>query len=255
MTASVPASLLLAWWGTAWLKGLTSTDQLLEAMQSVAAVHSVAPSPDDTSGTWVHVEGAGLVPLLGALRRSGATSLGATFPREGDPLGLGGPRPFNLDATDVGQALVCPHAALGAVPHHVGAGMTWVVHPARPRPLPDVGEADRGLRRALLVAVEALERLDVAAWSPDLADEVLNLRHLPPLPDVPGVGARPRSLTARALSARAVVDLALQDHGGAVSAAEAEARATAVRELDRAARAALSAGASAWTWPPDAPEA
>lgn len=255
MTASAPASLLLAWWGTAWLRGLTSTDHLVDALQSAAAVHSVHPSPDDRSGAWDHVEGASLVPLLAALRRSGATAVGATFPAEGDPIGLGGPRPFNLDATDVGQALLCRDAALGAVPHHVGAGMTWVVHSVRPRPLPDVAEADRGLRSAVLATVDTLERLDVASWSPDLADEVLNLRHLPPVPEVPGVSSRLRSLTARALSARAVVEVALLDDGGAVSARESAERSRAVKELDRAARAALSAAATAWSWPPDLPEA
>ncbi|MBE7324408.1 hypothetical protein IEQ44_07060 [Nocardioides sp. Y6] len=253
MTSTAPA-LLLAWWGTAWLRGLTSTDHLLEAMTAAAAVHSVHPAPE-SSPRWDEAEGASLVPLLAALRRQGALSLGATFPAEGDPLGLAGPRELNLDATDVGEALLCPDVGLAAVPHHVGAGMTWVLHPARPRPLPDLGEADRGLRGVMLRSVETLERLDVAAWSPDLADEVLNATHHRPLPSSPGVPDPVRALAGRALSARTIAALALRDHGGAVSAHEVSARHHVVTDLDRAGRVALSAAASPWCWPPGQPEA
>lgn len=255
MTAPLPDALLLAWWGTAWLQGHTSTDDLLDAMQETTAVHSVRPSAEAESQPGLDVEGTGLVPLLGALRRARATQLGATFPAEGDPLGLGGPLTFNRDATEVGHALLCPDAGLGAVPHRVGSGLVWTVHPARPRPLPDLAEADRGLRTTLLHTVDALERLDVASWSPAAADEVLNLHHRPVAPQVPGVPLRARDLAMRAISAHAVAEAALQDHGGAVSAAEVVARAEAVRGLDRAARVALTAAASAWCWPPDTPEA
>lgn len=255
VTASHPASTLLAWWGTAWLQGLASADELLDAMEDVAPVHSTEASPADPSGAWDGVAGPGLIHFLGALRRAGAQQLGATFPGEGDPIGLGGPRAFNQDATEAGEALLCPEAGVGAVPHHVGSGVAWVVHSCRSRPVPDVAEADRTLRGVLLATVEALERLDVAAWSSDATDALLDLARIPETPSVPGVGQRPRAVAARAVSASHIAALALRDHGGATTAAETAARATAVRELDRAARGALTAASSPWCWPPMAPEA
>lgn len=248
----LPSSLLLAWWGTAWLRGSTVTDDVLDAMAAQGSVHSVRPHPDVTASDVAPLEGAGLVPLLAGVRRAGATALGATFPAEGDPLGLAGPRGFNLDATEVGEALLVPDAGLGVVPHVVGSGTTWTVHLARPRPVPDLVEADRWLRATLLRTLDTMERLDVASWSPDAADEALDLRRDRELPPAPGVPARALDLAVRALRARRITEAALRDHGGAVTAAEVDARASAVQELDRVARAALAAAASPWCWPPEA---
>lgn len=254
--AAPPASMLLAWWGTAWLRGLVPTDDVVDVMTEHAGIHSVREHlplrPEAGGSARPEVEGTGLLPLLAAVRRAGARELGATYPVEGDPLGLGGPRDFNLDATDVGEALLCPAAGLGVVPHTVGAGTTWTVHEARPRPLPDLGEADRGLRTGLLSALRTLEQLDVASWSPDAVDEVLDLCRAPDLSPAPGTPGRVLDLADRALRARHVAALALRDHGGAVTAPEVMARAEAVGELDRWARAALAAASSPWCWPPEA---
>ena len=47
----------------------------------------------------------------------------------------------------------------------------------RPAPqVPDLGEADRGLRLALTTAATALADLDVARWRPEVADELMDLR-------------------------------------------------------------------------------
>jgi hypothetical protein len=56
-------------------------------------------------------------------------------------------------------------------------------------------------------------------------------------------------LAARALQARAIVDLALEDDGGAVSAAEAQARRAALQPLGAAARRGLVAACSPEVWP------
>lgn len=247
----LPGALLLAWWATAWLRGLTSTDDVLDALRLHSAVHSVRVHPGAAPGT-ESFEGVGLLPLLAGVRRAGATAVGATFPAEGDPLGLGGPRDFNLDATEVGEAVLVREAGLGVVPHTVGAGTTWTVHAARPRPLPDLAEADRGLRSTLLATLDAMERLDVASWSPETADELLDLQGPSGLPEVPATPRRVLDVADRALRARRITEAALRDHGGAVSAAEVGARARAVQELDRAARVALAAAASPWSWPPEA---
>jgi len=122
---------------------------------------------------------------------------------------------------------------------------------AERRQLPDVGEADRGLRAALPEAADALAALDVARWRPEVADQLLNLRHRAPTPAPPGVPPRCVELAGRALQALEIVALGLADDGGALTAAEAEARRAALLPLGRAARRALVAASSPEVWPPD----
>jgi hypothetical protein len=66
----------------------------------------------------------------------------------------------------------------------------------------------------------------------------------------PGVPSRCIDLAGRALAARAIVDLALEDDGGSVSLSEAQARQAALLPLERAARRALVAACSPEVWPP-----
>ena len=246
MSTVLPYSATLAWWATAWLRGLVAVDDLLDAMAETAPAHSVRSTPEVSP----EIEGSGLLPLLTALRRAGATSLSFAAPADGDPLGLGGPRDFSLDALEAGEAVLADHVGLGAVPHRVGAGITWTVHRVNRRSVPDLGEADRALRAGLLRAATDLERLDVASWSHAATDEILNLRHLPAVPEVPGTPERCRTLAARGIQALDVVRLALDDHGGAVSAEQVRARADALRELERCGRVALTAACSPEVWPP-----
>lgn len=244
MNSSLPASARLAWWGTSWLRGHVVTDLMLDAVIADDATHALVGLPgSDATET--------LVAGLARLRALGATALGAAFPAEGDPLGLGGPRPFNDDALDVGEAVVVSGPALGLVPRRTGAATIWSCHPAERRQLPDVGEADRELRAALLASAAALADLDVARWRPEVADQLMNLRHRPSLPTPEGVPHRCVDLAARGLQAIAIVELALADEGGAVTAAEATARRAALVPLDRAGRRALTAACSPEVWPPD----
>ncbi len=241
---AAPVSLRLAWWGTAWLRGLVVPDLLLDAVIGGEATHAVA-SP---------AAGAPAETLLGglaSLRAAGATSFGLALPVEGDPTGLGGPRAFNTAALEAGEAVVVAGAGLGLVPLTTGAATTWVPHLADRRPLPDVGEADRGLRLALLETAEALATLDVARWRPEVADRLMNLRHGPGLVGPDGVPVRCVELAARGLQAVEIADLALADHGGTVSAAQITAREQALRPLERAGRVALVAAGSPEVWPPD----
>ena len=243
MSTPLPASARLAWWATAWLRGHVVTDLLLDAVLDGDATHAVAGLAG-ADGTET------LVAALGRLRSAGATGFGAALPAEGDPVGLGGPRAFNAAALEVGEAVVVSGAGVGLVPERVGAAITWVAHPADRRQLPDVGEADRQLRAALLDTADALARLDVARWRPEVADRLMNLRHrtTPPAPD--GVPPRCVELAARGLQALGIAELALEDDGGAVTAQEMEARRTALLPLDRAGRRALVAACSPEVWPP-----
>ncbi len=243
MTTALPPSARLAWWGTAWLRGHVVTDLVVDAVLGDDATHAVAGLPGtDRTET--------LVVALGRLRAAGATGIGAAFPAEGDPVGLGGPAGFNADALEAGEAVVAADAGLGLVPHRTGAAVTWTAHPAARRQLPDVGEADRQLRTALIETANSLAGLDVARWRPEVADELLNLRHREPVTAPAGVPPRCVDLAGRGLQAVAIVDLALEDDGGALGVADAMAREAALRPLARAGRRALVAACSPEVWPP-----
>lgn len=233
---ALPRSASLAWWLTAWLRGHEQTDHVLDALTEDAAVVLGLPA------------GAGsIVDLLTHLRRSGATQAGLALPVEGDPLGLGGPRDLNDAALDVGEAVVAGLVAL--VPEEVGEAVQWQVHEAARRQLPDVGEADRGLRSALNAAANDLAELDLARWRPEVADALMNLHHRPQLDAPLGTPAACVGLAARGLQAWAIVDLALDDDGGALSSYDVEARRGLLHPLERAARRAIVAACSPEVWP------
>jgi hypothetical protein len=236
----LPVSARLAWWGTAWLRGRVVTDLAVDAVLGEDATHVVAGLPG--------VRGSvSLTLALGELRATGARGVGLALPAAGDPVGLGGPAAFNTASLEAGEAVVC--GGLGMVPHRVGAAVEWTAYAAGPRPLTDVGEADRGLRLALQRAATALADLDVARWRPEAADALLNLHHRPGLVPPAGTPGRCGDLAARSLQALAIVDLALEDDGGAVSAAEAETRRAALQPLGAAARRGLVAACSPEVWP------
>lgn len=231
MSNALPDAAVLAWWCTAWLRGHVVTDLLLDAVGDAR--------PD------------GLLDLLVELRGDGATRAGLALPVDGDPLGLGGPPAFNAAALTARSAVVFAEARTGLVPVSESDGVDWQRFPAEPRQLPDVGEADRGLRRALTTTATALADLDVGRWRPEVADELMDLRRPGPIgappPGTPPVCAQ---LAVRGLQAARIVALALDDDGTAVSASEISTRRDALRPLDQAARRALVAACSPEVWPP-----
>jgi hypothetical protein len=243
----LPASLRLAWWGTAWLRGEVVADLMLDAVIDADATHTVAGL--DALGLGGGDAAETLIGGLGRLRAEGASTIGTAYPVEGDAVGLGGPPPFNHAALDAREAVVTD-AGIGLVPVRVGAVLTWRAYAAHRRQLPDVGEADRGLRTALLETAQVLADLDVARWRPEVADRLMNLRHRGPLAAPPGVPTRCVDLAARGLQAAEIVELALEDDGAALSAGEIRARQDALVPLARAARRALTAAGSPEVWPP-----
>jgi len=232
----------MAWWLSAWLRGDAGPDDVLDGvLAGDAAYDVVGPEPGDT---------VPLVLALGRFRTAGATSAGLALPAPGTPSGLGGPAAFNTAALEAGEAVVLVGAGLGLVPVRAGAGVVWQCLPAARRPLDDLGQADRRLRAALIEAASTLAALDVARWRPDVADELMNLRHRPAYAAPAGTPARAVELAGRALQARDIVALALEDDGGAVTAHEIHRRTTALQPLDFAARSALVAACSPEVWPP-----
>jgi hypothetical protein len=237
----LPVSAQLAWWATAWLRGYVVVDLVLDAVLGDDATHVVAGLPG--------LEGSvGLGRALAELRLGGAPWFGLALPEPGDPVGIGGPPELSAAALETGEAVIAGSVAL--VPRRVGAALEWTAHVAAPRQLADVGEADRGLRGALRDAALSLADLDVGRWRPEAADLLMDLHHPPSLRPPPGIPDRCVELAARALQARAIVSLALEDDGGALSAAEIASRRGALQPLAAAARRGLVAACSPEVWPP-----
>jgi hypothetical protein len=239
----LPVSALLAWWATSWLRGHVVLDLVLDAVLAGDATHVVAglPGLEDS---------VGLGRALAQIRVGGAPGFGLALPEPGDPVGIGGPRELSTAALESGEAVVA--GSVGLVPRRVGAAVEWTAYAAAPRQLTDVGDADRGLRAALRDAAMSLADLEVARWRPEAADALMNLHHPPSLKPPPGTPARCVELAARSLQARAIVGLALEDDGRALSADEITARRTSLHPLAAAARRGLVAACSPEVWPPDA---
>ncbi len=186
-----------------------------------------------------------LIVALGRLRSHGATGAGIALPVPGDPLGLAGPSAFNLEVVEVGEGVVLDGADLGLVPHRAGAGVVWSCHPAvSRRQVPDPSEADQSLRQTLVRTTDVLADLDVARWRPEVADELMALRQAADFVFPHGMAPRAVRLAALATRCRTIVDLALEDDGGSITAAEADARRQALAPLDHAARRGLVAACS-----------
>ncbi|GAB3868049.1 hypothetical protein GCM10028801_43370 [Nocardioides maradonensis] len=236
--AALPASARLAWWGTAWLRGAIGPDDLLDAVQGPDVAHVVIGDEP------------GLVPYLARQRSAGAEAVSASFPSPGDPVGLRGPAALTAAAIESGEAALLLGAGTALVPAGVGRAVEWTAYAADRRPPPDLGDADRALRAAVLDVARELAQLDVARWRPEIADDLIDLRAAEPVSPPPGVPQRCADLAGRALHLWRVVELAAEDDGSAVSASQIEQRRAAMRPLDHAVRLALTAAFSPDGWPP-----
>lgn len=239
----MPVAGRVAWWGTAFLRGFVSPDDYGDAVLGDDATH-VFDGPTDSRS---------LLEATAAMRLAGANALGAAFPAPGDPSGLAGPPAFSVAATEAGEALIAlgvrTEPGIGWVPLRVGRAVEWTSYDARRRMPPDLGEADRTLRRTLLDAADQLARLEVAHWRPEVADALHDLRDGSPVAAPDGVPARAADLARRALHLQEVVHLALDTDEGAVSASEIAARRAVLVPLGTAARHALTAACSPDGWP------
>lgn len=254
--APLPRSVLLALWlnGAGSVPSLTA-EQITTAVEQTDEPHSLAGvvTPGQEWST----------ALPGLLRDALPDWLGvplqaaALLPVPGDAAGV--PAPISTQATEVGECVLLivdgEHVALvpeievfGSVLEQ-GFFVAWhaqTVQPWETRFLGAVGslsEAERGLRRALRTATEALAGLDVARWRPDAAQAILALGSGAPLPwDLPpSLDQRQVQVLTLAARLRAIVELARDDDGGAVNLWQADQRSTALREVDHAARHAMAA--------------
>jgi len=254
----LPRSARLAAWGTAVLTGAAAPDQAIRAVTGDDEPHRVELSEDLAPGISVPGE-CGLRELFGVLAGADATGLRLVLPAPGDVLGLPGPPAFNVVALEAGECLLVECADPDAVPLALvpevvefgsvwepGAMVTWRLYATNARRITDVGsvaDADRELRTALATATQELSRLDVARWREDAADRVAAIRDgglsrasLPP-------GTPPRCVHVLSIAARvrAIIALAGEDDGAAVTGHEALRRAEALRGLDAVSRRAVTA--------------
>jgi hypothetical protein len=239
----LPLVVGFALWADAWLKGAASLDDAHDALAGADVVHQVAGLP----GQGQEVEP--LILGLGRLRGLGAVSARVALPAAGDPVGLAGPPTFNQTALEHGGAVLLPGAGWGLVAVELGSSVTWRALPGRTDgPPSDPGEADRGLRATLGSTVTSLADLDVARWSPDAADELMDLRRPPEGSWPPQVGPRAARTIDLGLRCLRVCDLALADAGGARSAGEIAQRQQALGVLSAAARRAVVAAVGVTGW-------
>jgi hypothetical protein len=247
---TLPRSVLLALWAQRVGAGSGPLQTALDAVQGQDEPHTVR------LGDGAAPSGEGLPGLLAAWG-SGPRDVAAVLPAPGDLAGV--PAAVSRLAVDAGECVLvhCPAGSFAAVPvveefgsvYEPGFLVTWEV-----RAVPDwrtallgslgsLGEAERELRQALIAATEALASLDVARWRPDAAEAIAALRSDEPLRwSLPaGMEGRQLRVLQTAARLRAIVALATADDGGAVNLWQADQRSTALREIDRAARRAMSA--------------
>ena len=235
VSASLPVSARFALWFSAFAAGRASLDEARDRIVEDDAAHDVVGLPDQD-------EPVPLIIGLGLLRVEGARAAGLALPVAGDPLGLAGPAAFNSEVLDYGEGVVLDGSDLGLVPHRAGAGVQWLALPATSmRQVPDPSEAEAALRRALLGTTEALVDLDIARWRPEVADELMALRRDTDLALPTAMAPRAVRLAGLAARCRLIVELALEDDGGAVTSGEIDARRQALLPLDHAARRGLVA--------------
>jgi hypothetical protein len=262
----LPRSARLAAWGTAVLASGVEAALAVKAVTGDDEPHEVNAEVE-VSAVLGLAEKCGLSELLNSLIRHGAPSLSVALPAPGDVLGLPGPPTFNAAALEAGECVLVgqgPGPAIGIVPqitefgsvYEPGAMVNWQAYAVGRRRVTDLGsvaEADRELRTALTDATTELARLDIARWRDDAADRVAAIRDgglergmLPP-----STPRRVVRVLATAARVRAIVELATEDDGAAVTGHEALRRAGALRGLDAVSRRAMAAAVNGILDPDD----
>ncbi len=238
----LPPSIGFALWADAWLRGAVSLDDAHDAIAGPELVHLLAglPGVDDVEP---------LILGLGRLRGLGSQGARVCLPVPGDPVGLAGPPAFNQSALEHGGAVLLVGTGWGLLPVARGSSVVWTAAAAHTdAPLLDPGEADRALRAVLSTTATALAELEVARWSPDVADELMALRRTPQASWPSSVGPRSARMVELGMRCLRICDLALADAGGARTVDQTERRRRTLDELASVARRAVVAALSSPQW-------
>ncbi len=247
-----PRSGRLTAWGNAMLGGFAPPDNAAAAVLGADDTHRVAGLPGDADD-----DRHGLTWALGRLRVLGVTGLRLALPTAGHPLGLTGPAAFNARAMGAGEAVLAAGAPLGLIPEvevfgppgDRSATVLWrcsEVTEAPPADVPSLHEAERELADGLRETTVLLARLDVAGAGPGAlrALEAYRRRgHAELL--APGYPPRAVRVLESARQVSALLSIASDGHGAAVSATEMAARQDALAPLRRTARRAQVAAYNA----------
>ncbi|MDH6143834.1 MULTISPECIES: hypothetical protein [Kitasatospora] len=247
-----PRSARLTAWGNSLLAGHTPPDHVVEEVVGSDERHRVIGLPGDTEG-----EQHALTWAIGRLRVLGVTGLRLALPSEGHPLGLTGPAEFNGAAMAVGEAVLAVGLPIGFVPEIDAYGppgdqsvtvlwRCWEVRDAPPADVPSLHEAERELADGLREATELLARLDVAGAGPEALRALEQYRrrgHSKLL--APGYPPRAVRVLESARQVSALLAIAADGHGAAVSAGEMAARTAVLTPLRRTARRAQVAAYNA----------
>jgi len=226
--ADLPLALRLALWGTRWLHGQATVEEVVE--RTHAGLVTDATGDVET--------------VLADWAEAGETAVFLAIPRPGAPAGMPPAHPDALGAaTAAGQAAYAPTVGGLLVPAVAGFGSdgdrgllaSWTAYPAQPVPR-HVAEATdlRDLSRRLAEAVqETTERLAAAGGIPWRGWEATTepRRHVPGLPD--RLAPRAVHLLDRAdtVAGLAVAGLEVESDGAALDASTSLVRATALRRL------------------------
>jgi hypothetical protein len=270
----VPRSIRLAAWGTAVLSGDAPVDDALDAVTRDDEPHRVDLDRIDLDRITpalvrrpAHLDE--LAELLARFRDDQVPGLRAVLPAPGRPSTSPGPPDFNRLALAAGECVLTeppfpgqvrfaepagrigpiglvPEVTVFGTPWEPGAMVTWAAHPVQPVRVTAVGslaEAERELREALAAGTQTLARLDVARWREDAADRVAMVRDggLPRGTLPPSAPPRAVQMLAMAARVRAIVEIAREDDGAALSGHEAEQRARTLRALEGVTRRAMAA--------------
>ncbi|MFV0253921.1 MAG: hypothetical protein ACK5H2_11400 [Beutenbergiaceae bacterium] len=252
MSVSLPRSVVAALW-------VSHADSADDWLVRASAAITGTDEPHRTT------EDAPLAVLLTQLLELRGTTF-AALPVPHQPVGLTGVAA--VAAMDAGECIVVDPGAhqpgLVAVPEvtafgsalEPGAMVRWQTHHAQISVAPvGLSEARSMLAEALVVAVDALESMDVARWRPDAAEEIAELASAAVphhIADALPAELDPRRahLLVRAARLEAIAELAMADDGAAVTLWAADQRHAALRHVAGAARQAMTAAS---TFPPPGP--
>jgi hypothetical protein len=274
-------SLSLSIWANAWLAGVASPDDVLDALSLWAPRHSVTAYDSVAAGRtglpWPELNHSGAVSLLQTVRTAAGPvgphpPIGIVLPVPGDVRGLPAGTQFQRDAMTVGEALVVggdPVAGIGLVPEFEYAdldeldgdsefeqepsALSWTVYSVTgvaPVQELDLGDAEYALRSAVRSAADALGALRAGASDADVEDprglveQILESGRLHRVPD----HAPTRAL--RVMENAAHVDAIITVSSGLIpigmtSSAEVQLASDALRPLTAVVRSARMAAVNA----------